>query len=92
MERETVEVDGHPETLFAFLIRYLLRVHVRLESHWTYRQIVGLAPRFLAYGDQQKLSSIHRYICNRANWLYEITQTQKIKPSAPNLFPFLVKE
>jgi hypothetical protein len=29
---------------------------------------------------RQKLSSIHRYICNRANWLYEITQTQKIKP------------
>jgi len=29
---------------------------------------------------RQRLSSIHRYICNRANWLYEITQTQKIKP------------
>lgn len=29
---------------------------------------------------RQKLSSVHRYICNQANWLYEITQTQKIKP------------
>jgi len=29
---------------------------------------------------RQKLSSVHRYICNRANWLYEITQTKKIKP------------
>jgi predicted transposase YbfD/YdcC len=43
-----VTFNGHPETLFAFLIRYLLRVRVRLESHWTYRQIVGLALRLLA--------------------------------------------
>jgi len=29
---------------------------------------------------RQKLSSVHRYISNLANWLYEIIQTKKIKP------------
>lgn len=33
---------------------------------------------------RQKLSSVHRYICNRANWLYEITQTKKIKALLKN--------
>ena len=29
---------------------------------------------------RQKLSSIHRFICNRADWLYELIQIPKVKP------------
>ncbi len=29
---------------------------------------------------RHKLSSVHRYICNRADWLHEITQSPKVKP------------
>ncbi len=28
---------------------------------------------------RQKFSGVHRYICNRADGLYEITETQKVK-------------
>jgi len=39
---------------------------------------------------RQGLSSVHRYICNRADWLYEITQTQKIEPISRAHLPRLL--
>ena len=39
---------------------------------------------------RQKLSSIHRFICNRIEWLHEITQTEKIKPISRAHLPRLL--
>ena len=39
---------------------------------------------------RQKLSSIHRFMCNRADWLYELTQTPKIKPISRAHLPRLL--
>lgn len=29
---------------------------------------------------RQKLSSVHRFMCNRSDWLHELTKTRKVKP------------
>lgn len=50
----------------------------RGKRHTLVLVIVGFVAATLI--GRQKLSSVHRYICNRADWLYEITETQKVKP------------
>jgi hypothetical protein len=39
---------------------------------------------------RQKLSSIHRFMRNRANWLHELTQTPKVKPISRAHLPRLL--
>ena len=39
---------------------------------------------------RQKLSSIHRYMRNRADWLHELTQTPKVKPISRAHLPRLL--
>lgn len=39
---------------------------------------------------RQKLSSIHRFIRNRADWLHELTQTPKVKPISRAHLPRLL--
>jgi len=50
----------------------------RGKRHTLVLVIVGFVSATLV--GRHKLSSVHRYICNRADWLYEITQTKKVKP------------
>jgi hypothetical protein len=72
MERETVEVAKQKTTPLSF------------KSSRTTGISLDLSPDCRACATTSRvgwsIASIHRYICNRANWLYEITQTQKIKP------------
>jgi len=39
---------------------------------------------------RQKLSSIHSFMRNRADWLYELTQTPKVKPISGAHLPRLL--
>ena len=39
---------------------------------------------------RQKLSSIHRFMRNRADWLHELTQTLKVKPISRAHLPRLL--
>jgi len=39
---------------------------------------------------RQKLSSIHRFICNRLDWLHELTQIQKTRPISRSHLPRLL--
>jgi predicted transposase YbfD/YdcC len=39
---------------------------------------------------RQKLSSIHRFICNRSDWLHELIQTPKVKPISRAHLPRLL--
>ena len=73
-------VSNEQITSFVGLLKNNLPEHRdnRGKRHTLVWVIVGFVLATLV--GRQKLSSIHRYICNRANWLYEITQTQKIKP------------
>lgn len=73
-------VSNEQITSFVDLLKNNLPEHRdnRGKRHTLVWVIVGFVLATLV--GRQKLSSIHRYICNRANWLYEITQTQKIKP------------
>jgi len=60
----------------------------RGKRHTLVLVIVGFVSATLV--GRQKLSSIHRYICNRADWLYEITETQKVKPISRAHLPRLL--
>jgi hypothetical protein len=50
----------------------------RGKRHTLVLVIVGFVSATLV--GRHKLSSVHRYICNRVDWLHEITQSQKVKP------------
>jgi len=39
---------------------------------------------------RQKLSSIHRFMCNRADWLYDLIQIPKVKPISRSHLPRLL--
>ena len=60
----------------------------RGKRHTLVLVIVGFVSATLI--GRQKLSSIHRYLCNRADWLYEITGTQKVKPISRAHLPRLL--
>ena len=76
------ELPGSREqiTCFVELLKNNLPEHRdnRGKRHTLVLVIVGFVSATLV--GRHKLSSIHRYICNRADWLYEITQTQKVAP------------
>lgn len=75
------ELPGSREqiTCFVDLLKNNLPEHRdnRGKRHTLVLVIVGFVSATLV--GRQKLSSVHRYICNRADWLYKITQTQKVK-------------
>ncbi|MCK5355893.1 MAG: ISAs1 family transposase [Methyloprofundus sp.] len=73
-------VSNKQITSFVDLLKNNLPEHRdnRGKRHTLVSVIVGFVSATLI--GRQKLSSVHRYICNRADWLYEITQTKKVKP------------
>ncbi len=72
--------SGEQITCFVDLLKNNLPEHRdnRGKRHALVLVIVGFV--FAALVGRHTLSGVHRCICNRADWLYEITQTQKIKP------------
>jgi hypothetical protein len=76
------ELPGSGEQISCFidLLKSNLPEHRdnRGKRHTLVLVIVGFVSATLV--GRQKLSSVHRFICNRADWLYEITQTHKVKP------------
>jgi hypothetical protein len=60
----------------------------RGKRHTLVLVIVGFISATLV--GRHKLSSVHRYICNRADWLHEITQSQKVKPISRAHLPRLL--
>ena len=67
-------------TCFVDLLKNNLPEHRdnRGKRHALVLVIVGFVSAALL--GRHTLSGVHRCICNRADWLYEITQTQKVKP------------
>ncbi|MDF1582352.1 MAG: transposase family protein [Methyloprofundus sp.] len=57
----------------------------RGKHHTLVSVIVGFVSATLI--GRQKLSGIYRYICNRADWLHEMTETKKIKPISRSHLP-----
>jgi hypothetical protein len=86
------ELPGRREqiTCFVELLKNNLPEHRdnRGKRHTLVLVIVGFVSATLV--GRQKLSSVHRYICNRADWLYEITQTQKVAPISRAHLPRLL--
>lgn len=77
-------------TCFVDLLKNNLPEHRdnRGKRHTLVLVIVGFVSATLV--GRQKLSSVHRYICNQADWLYKITQTQKVKPISRAHLPRLL--
>ena len=86
------ELPGSREqiTCFVELLKNNLPEHRdnRGKRHTLVLVIVGFVSATLV--GRHKLSSIHRYLCNRADWLYEITQTQKVAPISRAHLPRLL--
>jgi predicted transposase YbfD/YdcC len=77
-------------TCFVDLLKNNLPEHRdnRGKRHTLVLVIVGFISATLV--GRHKLSSVHRYICNRADWLHEITQSQKVKPISRAHLPRLL--
>jgi predicted transposase YbfD/YdcC len=77
-------------TCFVDLLKNHLPEHRdnRGKRHSLSLVIVGFICATLVGRD--KLSSIHRYLCNRVDWLHEITQSQKVKPISRAHLPRLL--
>ena len=71
---------GEQISCFVDLLKNNLPEHRdnRGKRHTLVLVIVGFVSATLV--GRHKLSSVHRYICNRVDWLHEITQSQKVKP------------
>jgi predicted transposase YbfD/YdcC len=73
-------VNREQITCFVDLLKNNLPEHRdnRGKRHNVVLVIVGFISATLV--GRHKLSSVHRYICNRVDWLHEITHSQKVKP------------
>lgn len=88
------ELPGTQEqmTCFVDLLKNNLPEHRdnRGKRHTLELVIVGYICATLV--GRHKLSSVHRYICNRVDWLHEITQSQKVKPISRAHLPRILNQ
>jgi len=85
-----VPYSGEQVTCFVDLLRHELPEHRDNRGKRHSLALVIAAFVLATLVGRQKLSSIYRFMRNRADWLYELTQTPKIKPISRAHLPRLL--
>ena len=85
-----VPYSGEQVTCFVDLLKNELPEHRDNRGKRHPLELIIVAFVLATLVGRQKLSSIHRFMCNRADWLHELIQIPKVKPISRAHLPRLL--